>query len=263
MTHAYSKTMSRGKIQSGFTLVELLVVIVVVSLLAMIVAPSIGKARDVANSVACLKNLQNLGTGMGLYHSRNRDEFWPCTLYDTPKSGVTTYFWGTNTDPVETSSSPLMRTSIESLSTMWCPEQPWGTYVPQGGVSQPTTNYGYNAWCLDPASWHRRNPAGLPMRAKKRNDINNPSELFVFADSAMYWAPGGVGILQNSTHLEPVSGTWMQTPTTHFRHSGRANALCVDGRADSYGPEGWEFGAKYQDVNLGFVGTKNYPHYDQ
>ena len=160
------------------------------------------------------------------------------------------------TDPVDPSTSPLLQTSNAPLSALWCPEQPWGTYVPQGGVSEPTSNYGYNAWCLAPLGGENRRP-------KKRNDINNPSELFVFADSAMYWSPGGVNIMQNSTYLEPVTGTWVQTPTTHFRHSGRANAVSADGSADSYGPEGWVFSGQYQDIKLGFVGTENYPHYDQ
>ena len=255
--------MTPTRIQSGFTLVELLVVLVVISLLSMIIAPSMGKARGIANNITCSNNLRHLGTGMCLYHSLNRDEFWPCTLYDTPESGVTTYFWGSDTDPVDTSSSPFLKTSNSPLSVLWCPEQPWGTYVPQGGVSEPTTNYGYNAWCLDPPAWWRTNAAGTPMRRKKRHDINNPGELFVFADSAMYWSPGGVGIMQNSTHLEPVTGTWAQTPTTHFRHSGRANAVTVEGSVGSYGPEGWVFEGQYKDVKLGFVGTENRPHYDQ
>jgi len=255
--------MMPARIQSGFTLVELLVVIVIISLLSMIIAPSLGKARGAANNVTCINNLRNLGTGMGLYHSENRGEFWPCVLYETPEMGVTTYFWGTNTDPVDTSTSPFLKTSNAPLSALWCPEQPWGTYVPWGGLSEPTTNYGYNAWCLDPSARGRTNAAGAPMRRKKRNDINNPSELFVFADSAVYWSEGGVGIMQNSTHLEPVTGAMVQRPTTHFRHSGRANAVSADGHADSYGPEGWVFSGIYKDTKLGFVGTENRPHYDQ
>ncbi|MCP4379540.1 MAG: type II secretion system protein, partial [bacterium] len=181
------------KKQSGFTLVELLIVIAIISLLATLVVPTMGRAQVLAHNVTCLGNLRHLGTAMGLYHSENRDEFWPCTLYSTPRAGVTTYFWGTNTDPVETSPSPLMETASMPLSGLWCPEQQWGTYVPQGGVSEPTTNYGYNAWCLDPPAWNRKNASGESMPRKKRNDINNPGELFVFADSAMYWSPGGVG----------------------------------------------------------------------
>jgi len=249
--------------QSGFTLVELLIVIAIIAILGTIILPAVSGAVDLARNVACINNLRNLGTSMGLYHGDNRSEFWPCTSYNTPRRGVTTYFWGTNTDPVETSPSPLMEYCQQNLSALSCPKQPWGSYVPQGGVSEPTTNYGYNARCLDPPSWFLKDKYGLPIPRKKTHDLTNPGKLFVFADSAMYWAPGGVPILQNSTHLEPVTGTWVQTPTTHFRHGGETNALCADGSADTYGTEGWVFGEKYKPYKLGFVGTENYPHYDQ
>jgi len=249
--------------QSGFTLIELLVVIAIIGILSTLLVPAIGSARDLAHNVACISNLRNLGTSMGAYHAENRNEFWPCTLYGTPRPGVTSYFWGTNTDPVDPSPSPFMEYCQDTLSALSCPKQPWGSYVPQAGVSEPTTNYGYNAWCLDPPSWFRRDASGQLMRRKKTQNLTQPDKLFVFADSAMYWAPGGVSILQNSTHLEPVDGTWVQTPTTHFRHGGKTNALCADGTAGTFGTEGWVFGAKYESANLGFVGTENYPHYDQ
>jgi prepilin-type N-terminal cleavage/methylation domain-containing protein len=263
MINTDSKPMRRMKIQSGFTLVELLVVIVIISLLSMIVVPSISKATDAAHNIMCVNNLRNLGSAMGVYHSENNDEFWPIKLHNTPERGITTFFWGSATDPVDPSASPLLKASGGSLSTMWCPSQPWGTYVPQGKVSEQTTNYGYNAWCLDPEAWNRKTPSKVPMRRKYRTDIDRPSELFVFVDSAMYWAPGGVDIMQNSTHLEPISGSGKQTPTTHFRHNGRTNAVCVDGSAGSYDSEGWVFEGKYKDIKLGFVGTENIPHYDQ
>jgi prepilin-type N-terminal cleavage/methylation domain-containing protein len=258
------KQMLHKRIKSGFTLIELLVVIVVISLLSVIAIPSMSKARDLALNLTCMNNLRGLGSAMGLYHSENRDEFWPYVLPAATEKGVTTYFWGSSTDPVDPSASPFLKEANASLSALWCPMQPWGTYVPQASVSEPTTNYAYNAWCLAPPPWSKKNMSGgEPLRPKKRNDIENPGELFVFVDSAMYWAPGGVNIQQNSSYLEPVSGNWTQTPTTHFRHAGRTNAVCVDGSADSYGPEGWEFKGKYKDTKLGFVGTKNYPHYDQ
>jgi len=245
----------------GFTLVELLVVIAVIAILSTLLLPAVGKAKALAYGVSCLNSLRSLGTSMGLYHAENQGEIWPCTQYNTPRRGIKTFFWGTNTDPVDPSPSPFTRYC--SANAFLCPKQPWGSYVPQGGVSEPTTNYGYNAWYLDPPSWFRRDGSGRPMERKKAPDIPDPGKLFVFADSAMYWAPGGVSVLQNSTHLEPVTGTWTQTPTTHFRHDDMVNALCADGTAGTFETEGWAFGDRYKIRKLGFVGTENFPHYEQ
>jgi hypothetical protein len=128
-------------------------------------------------------------------------------------------------------------------------------------VVEPTTTYGYNAWCLDPPAWGRTDSKGNAMPVKQTNDLANPGSLFVFNDSAMFWSPGGIPILQNSTYMEPVTGTWVQTPTTHFRHHGSAVAVCADGHAEPFGLEGATMSLPSQ--NLGFVGTSNTPHYDQ
>ena len=256
--------MACSKKQPAFTLVELLVTLVVISLLSMLVVPSIGKARGLANSVTCTNNLRNLGAAMSLYQSENHDEFCSYVMLNTPGAGLTTYFWGSSSDPVAPLASPFMKTTNTPLKGLWCPAQPWGSYVPQASVSEPTTTYGYNTWCLAPPPWSKKNmDAGRFLRPKKRHDIKNPTELFVFADSAMYWAPGGVSILQNSAYLEPVTGNFVQTPTTHFRHDGRANAVTVSGSVKAYNTEGWKFEGKYKPAKLGFVGTENRPHYDQ
>lgn len=248
--------MKRFQRHSGFTLVELLVVVAIIAVLSSILVPSVGAARESARSISCLNNLRNLGSAMKIYHADNDDKFWPYVIYNSPEPDVHTYFWGTTTDPVDPEASPLMNYCGNNLAALWCPEQRWGTYVPQGRVSEPTTNYGYNAFFL--GGW------GKP--GKQSSQIPNPGELFIFADSAMYWGPGGVDILQNSTYLEPVFSDqpfWVQTPTTQFRHRGRSNALCGDGHADSFDPEGWRFAAPYDRLALGFVGTENDPHYAQ
>ncbi len=241
-----------------------MVVIVVIMLLATIVIPSMGKARGLANSVKCTSNLRSLGLAMKLYQSQNDDKFCDYVMLNTPAQGLKSYFWGSATDPVDPSASPFLKETSTPMASLWCPEQPWGSYVPQANASEPTTTYGYNSWALAPLPWSKKSiEAGKPLNPKKLHDINRPEELFVFADSAMYWAPGGVGILQNSAYLEPVTGNFVQTPTTHFRHDGRANALTVSGAVGSYKSDGWRFEGKYKSAKLGFVGTKNDPHYDQ
>jgi prepilin-type N-terminal cleavage/methylation domain-containing protein len=57
----------------GFTLVELLVVVSVISTLLAILVPSLGKAREDARRTVCLANLKHIGVGLFTYSSANRD----------------------------------------------------------------------------------------------------------------------------------------------------------------------------------------------
>ena len=58
----------RGKIsRAAFTLIELLVVIGIIALLAAILMPALGRAREVAKSVACMSNLHNIGLALHTY----------------------------------------------------------------------------------------------------------------------------------------------------------------------------------------------------
>jgi prepilin-type N-terminal cleavage/methylation domain-containing protein len=57
---------------SGFTLVELLVVIGIIAVLVGILLPTLGKAREASQRTACLSNLRQLGTLFLIYANNNK-----------------------------------------------------------------------------------------------------------------------------------------------------------------------------------------------
>jgi len=65
---------------TGFTLVELLVVISIIALLLSILMPSLRKARDQAHRVVCGSNLKSIGLATYLYASDNSD-YLPLAYY--------------------------------------------------------------------------------------------------------------------------------------------------------------------------------------
>jgi len=78
----------RAATRRAFTLVELLVVIGIIALLISILLPSLSRARQSANQLACLSNLRSIGNAIQLYANQYRDSL-PIGAFDGNLNGNT------------------------------------------------------------------------------------------------------------------------------------------------------------------------------
>ncbi len=90
------------KSKKGFTLIELLVVISIIAVLAAILMPALGRAREMAKAASCQSNLHNVGLTLHMYTADNRGYFPVCYKYlDGDGSGNGYFHWTAQIDTSE------------------------------------------------------------------------------------------------------------------------------------------------------------------
>jgi prepilin-type N-terminal cleavage/methylation domain-containing protein len=80
------------KVQRGFTLIELLVAIAIIAILAGLLLPALGKAKQQSQKAKCLQNLHEIGLGLKMYVNDNRDMFPPSDSWQFIPAGPFYYY---------------------------------------------------------------------------------------------------------------------------------------------------------------------------
>jgi prepilin-type N-terminal cleavage/methylation domain-containing protein/prepilin-type processing-associated H-X9-DG protein len=216
-------SLPKTKKRDAFTLIELLVVVAIIAILAAILFPVFGRARENARRTSCLSNIRQLGMGFFQY-AQDYDEFYPFSKGDMP--------WTVAIQPY-----------IKSTQMLRCPSdkrEDWAKTL--ADLSLPLsaggrrTSYTANGYFVpgEAKAEHGGNFAGLA-------SVQKPASVIFLAEGAEVLLPANTAWNQIYFHSHlwgnGVSNSrWDDTKQQPLdiltdRHLGGFNAAFADGHA--------------------------------
>ncbi len=189
--------------RTAFSLIELLVTIAIISILASLLFPVLGQARDFARSTVCISNNQQIGTASSLY-LQDYDDTFAMTIY-TPGDSLA---YGTQM----VTFYDLMLPYISKSRILQCPADPTAF-----DYREIAAIYNFNPYsALDYLSYVP-NPglftSGCTTRLVNRHDVRTQSQLpFPSDQPAVY---------------EGFLSAGLDTPV-QARHRGGVNMVMAD-----------------------------------
>ena len=226
-----------GAGRMGFTIIELLVVIAIIGILASLLLPALGAAKDAARNTDCRNNLKALGTAVNLYLETWNEYYPPAwNICVTPSiAWCGTYSKVAGVTYMDVTQGPLWP-YLEEKRTAMCRSftPPAVKYTGSGQIS----GYGINSQYVagNPVVDTGDGYVGMTSYAKpaRVSEIRNPTGTILFADCARWKS----GVLTEEVFVYPMykkDGT-KNYATFHFRHNGAANAVFCDGHVEEVRP---------------------------
>jgi prepilin-type N-terminal cleavage/methylation domain-containing protein/prepilin-type processing-associated H-X9-DG protein len=258
--------------RGGFTLVELLVVIGIISILIAILLPALGAARDSARRTVCQSNLRQLVTVSLLYANDNRTFLPPAHVDFLTRNR---HRWhgtrATDSDPFSVGDSPLAR-YVPDGRIRACPGFVYTEVA--SAFERNCGGYGYNAGFLGSRSsiqpWASLSAAPAVFDREvmnvpaKLSQVRRHTETIAFADTAM----ANPDVIEYS-FVEPPQTTWgaSLSPSLHFRHRDQAMVAWLDGHVSAERLE-WTipiniYGAQNHRAKLGWFGPSDNTYFDR
>jgi prepilin-type N-terminal cleavage/methylation domain-containing protein/prepilin-type processing-associated H-X9-DG protein len=207
----------------AFTLAELLVVIAVIGVLAGLLLPVLGRARESARGAACLNNLRQWGLATYLYIA-DHDGYLPRDGAPTPTASSTNYGWYIQLPkqlklPRYHEMEWRTNASVEPGRSVWiCP-------------SNRRRSNGNNLfhYCLN----EQVNGTGPTSRQVQIETINRPALAIWLFDSKNLPAVGRWNFVHTNLHRDGAQFTFLDGHAAWFRNTAYWDFASNKGRTNN------------------------------
>lgn len=222
----------RNPMRGGFTLVEALAVLAVVTVILSIVVPTVSIARGSARSASCQSNLRQLGVAAAGYAIQNRDRFPAAILQEVGPAGLVTRAWDFEHHPDGTILPGILTAFLsQPTAVQQCPDY----HGASNFGAEPFTGYNYNTTFIGAegrfpelgADGRWRDGWEVARHGLPPAQIRRTSTTALFGEGG--WRGGANKFMRAPGNAVENDLQTIHAGTQSFRHQGCTNVCYLDG----------------------------------